>query len=60
MAALKKALPHLVVLILFVLASLIYFSPVLQGETIFQSDIAQFNGIAKQQRDYKAATGEET
>ena len=60
MAALKKALPHLVVLILFVLASLIYFSPVLQGETIFQSDIAQFNGIAKQQRDFKAATGEET
>ncbi|WP_435579244.1 YfhO family protein [Gilvibacter sp.] len=60
MAALKKALPHLIVLILFVLASLIYFSPVLQGDTIFQSDIAQFNGIAKQQRDFKAATGEET
>ncbi|NQX77227.1 hypothetical protein [Gilvibacter sp.] len=60
MAALKKALPHLIVLILFVLASLIYFSPVLQGDTSFQSDIAQFNGIAKQQRDFKAATGEET
>ncbi|RMA64528.1 YfhO family protein [Ulvibacter antarcticus] len=57
---LKKFLPHLVVLILFVIASLAYFSPVLQGKSIFQSDIAQHNGMAKQLRDYSKTTGEET
>ncbi len=56
----KKILPHLVVLLLFVIASLAYFSPVLQGKKIFQSDIVQYSGMAKQQNDFKKATGEET
>ncbi len=56
----KKFLPHIVVLILFVIASLMYFNPVLQGKKIFQSDIAQHNGMAKQLRDYRATTGTET
>jgi len=57
---LKKFLPHLVVLLLFIIASLAYFSPVLQGKQIFQSDIAQHNGMAKQLRDYRETTGTET
>jgi len=56
----KGILPHLVVLVLFVIASLAYFNPVLQGKTIFQSDIAQYNGMAKQQNDFRRQTGEET
>ena len=56
----KKFLPHVVVLVLFVMASLAYFSPVLQGKVIFQSDIAQYTGMAKQQNDFRKATGEET
>ena len=56
----KKILPHLVVLILFVIASLAYFSPVLSGKTIYQNDIAQYVGMSKQQKDYKEATGTET
>ena len=56
----NKFLPHLVVLLLFVIASISYFSPVLQGKQIFQSDIAQHNGMAKQLRDYRKETGEET
>ena len=44
----------------FVIASLLYFNPVLKGKQIFQSDIVQYNGMAKQQRDFKAQTGEET
>ncbi len=56
----KKILPHLVVLLLFVIASLAYFSPVLQGKKIFQSDIVQYSGMAKQQNDFKKTTGEET
>ena len=56
----KKFLPHFVVLLLFVVASLAYFSPVLQGKAIFQSDIVQYTGMAKQQNDFREATGEET
>jgi len=39
---------------------LAYFSPVLQGKKIFQSDIVQYTGMAKQQNDFREATGEET
>lgn len=56
----KKFLPHLVVFILFIIASLAYFNPVLQGKKIFQSDIVQYTGMAKQQNDFREATGEET
>lgn len=56
----KKFLPHLVVFILFIVASLAYFNPVLQGKKIFQSDIVQYTGMAKQQNDFRKATGEET
>lgn len=56
----KQALPHLVVLIGFIIVSLLYFSPVISGKKIYQSDIAQYIGMAKQQKDFKAKTGEET
>ncbi|MDP2687132.1 MAG: YfhO family protein [Aequorivita sp.] len=56
----KKFLPHLVVFILFIIASLAYFNPVLQGKKIFQSDIVQYSGMAKQQNDFRSETGEET
>ncbi len=56
----KKFLPHLVVFVLFIIAALAYFNPVLQGKRIFQSDIVQYTGMAKQQNDFRKATGEET
>lgn len=56
----KKILPHLLVLIGFVVVSLWYFSPVLQGKSIFQNDIKQYIGMSKQQKDFKKQTGEET
>src|SRR5690554_5002127 len=56
----KKILPHLVVILLFVIAALAYFNPVLQGKKIFQSDIVQYTGMAKQQNDFRTETGEET
>ncbi len=55
---LKKFLPHVIVLVLFVVAALAYFSPVLQNKVIFQSDIAQYQGMAKQLKDYRAAGDE--
>lgn len=48
--------PHLLAIIGFVLISLIYFYPVLQRKQIFQSDIAQYTGMAKEQIDFRAST----
>ncbi|SDR75217.1 YfhO family protein [Gramella sp. MAR_2010_147] len=59
MAKLKQFLPHLLVLAGFILLSLFYFNPVLQGKEIFQSDIVQYIGMAQEQKDFRAETGEE-
>ncbi|KAB5491621.1 YfhO family protein [Flagellimonas hadalis] len=56
----KAIITHICVIGLFVLASLLYFYPVLQGKAIFQSDIAQYKGMAKERDAYKELTGEES
>ena len=55
MKQLQKLYPHALVLLGFVLISLIYFYPVLQGKQILQSDIAQYTGMAKEQNDFRAS-----
>ncbi|HSM64551.1 MAG TPA: YfhO family protein [Gillisia sp.] len=55
----KGFLPHILVVFGFIIISLAYFNPVLQGKEIFQSDIVQYIGMAKQQNDFRAETGEE-
>ena len=57
--SLKGILPHILVLLGFIILSLAYFNPVLQGKEIFQSDIVQYTGMAKEQNDFRARTGEE-
>ncbi|WP_053977954.1 YfhO family protein [Mangrovimonas xylaniphaga] len=56
----KRILPHLLVLVGFIVVSLAYFSPVLKGKEIFQSDIMHYKGMAKQQNDFREETGTET
>lgn len=58
--SLKRFLPHFLIILGFIALSLAYFSPVLSGKQIFQSDIMQYIGMSKQQTDFRAATGEET
>jgi hypothetical protein len=55
MKLLQKCYPHLAAIAGFILVSLIYFYPVLQGKKIFQSDIVQYTGMAKEQNDFRAA-----
>jgi len=55
MKLLQKLYPHALVILGFVLISLIYFYPVLQGKQIFQSDIVQYTGMAKEQNDFRKA-----
>lgn len=55
----KKVLPYIIAIIAFIVVSLAYFSPVLEGEKLFQSDIAQFRGMSKEVQEFRAKHGEE-
>jgi len=56
----KAIFTNVIIVVLFIIASLAYFNPVLQGKAIFQSDIAQYKGMAKERNDYKESTGIES
>jgi len=52
-------LPIIISIIVFVIVSLTYFSPVLEGKKLFQSDIAQFKGVSKEIVDFRTKNQEE-
>ena len=54
MKQIQKFYPHFLAIFGFILISLIYFYPVLQGKKIYQSDIVQYTGMAKEQNDFRA------
>jgi hypothetical protein len=56
---LRKSGPYILVVILFLVISVIYFSPVLEGKSLQSSDGAQFKGMSKEIVDYRNATGKE-
>ncbi len=49
----KKILPHLIVVLIFIIASLAYFSPVLKGKVMRQGDIIQYKGMSHQLWDFR-------
>ncbi len=55
----KKIIPYLITIFSFTIISLAYFSPVLDGKKLFQSDIAQFRGMSKEVQEFRAEYGEE-
>ncbi|MCC9168018.1 hypothetical protein [Pontibacter harenae] len=56
----RNVLPHLVAVVIFLLLTAIYFSPVLfEGESLPQHDILQSKGASQEIRQYREATGEE-
>jgi len=59
MEKLKKFIPHILAFLGFVVVALIYFYPVLQGKEIYQSDIVQYIGMAKEQNDFRQAENTE-
>jgi hypothetical protein len=59
MKSLHKVYPHLIAVLGFVLVSLLYFYPVLQGKKIMQSDIVQYTAMAKEQNDFRASQNTE-
>ncbi|MDN3676565.1 YfhO family protein [Flavobacterium paronense] len=54
MKQLQKLYPHLLAIIGFIVISLVYFYPIIQGKKIYQSDIAKYTGMAKEQIDFRA------
>ena len=59
MKRLERIYPHAIAVLGFILISLIYFYPVLQGKKISQSDIALYTGMAKEQIDFRATENAE-
>src|SRR5690606_31244498 len=54
-----KVYHHLAALAGFVVVALLFFYPVLQGKEIYQSDIVQYTGMAKEQNDFRAREHQE-
>ena len=55
----RKAGVHLLAIVLFMLITLSYFSPLLSGKKLNQGDITRFKGMSKEIVDYRAKHGEE-
>jgi len=56
---LRKSGPYIIAVVLFMIISVVYFSPVLEGKKLQSSDGTQFKGMSKEIVDYREATGKE-
>lgn len=54
----KQWLPHVVAVLVFLVLTLVYFAPVLQGRDLAQGDAVSSQGWGKDARDYHEKTGE--
>lgn len=55
----RKALPYIGSVLIFIILSIAYVSPVLQGKRLLQPDIVKFEGMAKEIKDFREDTGQE-
>ena len=53
MQILKKLLPHIIAVVLFIGLSSVYFSPLFNGYSLRQGDVKQYRGMAKEIDDYR-------
>jgi len=56
---LNKIFPSVVAILIFSLASIIYFHPILKGYKLNQSDITQFRGMVKDINDFRSEENRE-
>ncbi len=54
MKQLNNFFPHVIVFFSFIAVSVLYFNPILKGKALYQSDIAQYIGMAREQNDFRA------
>ena len=55
---LKKLLQHLIAVVCFLAVTFIYFSPVLDGKVLQQSDVQQYKGMSRELAQYYEKEGE--
>ena len=55
----KKLIPFVVAVVLFVILSLGFMSPLLEGKKLSQADISRHIGMSKEIVDFRENTGEE-
>src|ERR1700744_1232161 len=55
---LKKALPHLIAIGVFLIVAVVYCRPALQGKVVSQSDVQQWKAMAQQSYEYKEKSGQ--
>lgn len=57
--SIKSVIPYLSAIVLFVIISLAYLNPLLEGKKLRQDDITRHKGMSKEIADYREKTGEE-
>jgi hypothetical protein len=55
----KSLLPHLIAVIAFIVVTLAYLHPLLEGKVVYQGDITNYTGMSKEIKDFREKTGEE-
>ena len=55
----KNLLPHLIAVVAFIVVTLAYLHPLLEGKVVYQGDITNFTGMSKELKDFREKTGEE-
>ena len=55
----KKFVPYFVAVIIFLIITMLYFSPLFQGKKLQQGDITHHKGMSKEILDHREKTGEE-
>ncbi len=54
---LKKALPHIIAVAVFLIVAIIYCKPALDGKVVSQSDVINWKAMAQQSFEYKEKNG---
>jgi hypothetical protein len=53
----KKTIPYLSAIVIFIIITLVYLSPLLEGKRLKQDDITRHKGMSKEVVDYREKTG---
>lgn len=54
---LKKALPHIIAVLVFLVVAIVYCKPALEGKVVYQSDVLQWKAMAQQSAEFKEKHG---
>jgi len=55
----RNTIPYISAIVIFLVITLVYFSPLLEGKKLKQHDIAMFKGMSKEIVDHRNSSGEE-